>query len=73
MDAQVAFKFTQRLYDTDSAHETGLFNYRADFSDGRISDQYIRFEALLVKKDGWKMIMEYQKSMASREEWEALD
>jgi hypothetical protein len=25
-----------------------------------------------VKRDGWKIMMEYQKSSATREEWEAL-
>jgi hypothetical protein len=27
---------------------------------------------LLVKRNGWKTMMEYQKSKATREEWEAL-
>ena len=31
----------------------------------------VHFEGLLVRKDGWLMVMEYQKSSATFEEWEA--
>ncbi len=37
-----------------------------------IRKDYIHFEALLLKRDGWKIMMEYQKSTATVEEWNAL-
>ena len=39
---------------------------------GERNDSYTRFEALLVNKRGWLMVMEYQKSEATADEWEAL-
>ena len=62
----------QRLNDGTTAHETGIFNYRFRGPDGQVSENYTHFEALLVKKDGWKMVMEYQQRSATMEEWEAL-
>jgi hypothetical protein len=69
-EASVRFRFTRRLNDASTAHETGIFNYRFE-SDGQVSDQYVHFEALLVRKDGWLMMMEFQKAPATPEEWEA--
>jgi ketosteroid isomerase-like protein len=71
MSASVEFRFTKRLSDPTTAHETGMFHYATVDSDGQRTEQYIHFEALLVKKQGWKMVMEYQKSLATVEEWEA--
>jgi hypothetical protein len=71
MKAGVEFRFTQRLSDATSAHETGMFHYAAVDPDGERTDQIIHFEALLIKKPGWKMMMEYQKSLATQEEWDA--
>ena len=70
--ARVRFRFSQRLNDGTTAHETGIFNYRLETASGDVTDQYVHFEALLVRKDGWKMVMEYQQSAATIEEWEAL-
>jgi ketosteroid isomerase-like protein len=71
LKASVEFRFTQRLSDETTAHETGIFHYSALNAAGEGADQFIHFEALLVNKGGWKMIMEYQKSRATLEEWEA--
>jgi hypothetical protein len=71
MDASVEFRFTRRLSDETTAHETGIFHYATVDAEGNRSGQFVHFEALLVKKDGWKMMMEYQKSVATPEEWEA--
>ena len=73
MSASVEFRFTQRLSDASTAHETGMFHYSSVDAAGLRSDQFIHFEALLVRKDGWKMIMEYQKSVATRAEWDAAN
>jgi hypothetical protein len=71
--SSVAFKFSQRLGDATTAHETGMFLYTATTADGKETRDYIHFEALLVKRDGrWRILMEYQKSRGTREEFEAL-
>lgn len=73
MKATVAFKFSQRLGDATTAHETGMFHYAATDATGKETHEYIHFEGLLVKRDGrWKILMEYQKSKGTREEFEAL-
>ena len=71
--ASVRFRFSQRLNDGTTAHETGIFNYRFVAANGEVTDQYIHFEGLLVKKDGWKMVMEYQRSAATMDEWDAMN
>lgn len=73
MKASVEFKFSQRLGDATTAHETGMFLYSATGADGKETREYIHFEALLVKHDSrWKIVMEYQKSKGTRAEFEAL-
>ena len=72
LDADVEFRFSQRLNDETTAHETGIFDYSAQQAGGELNHQYIHFRALLVKKGGWLMLMEYQKSPGTLEEWEAL-
>lgn len=71
--SDVEFRFSQRLGDATTAHETGMFYFTLADDSGKTQKHYANFEALLVKKDGsWKCIMEYQKSPATPEEWEAL-
>lgn len=73
MKASVTFKFSQRLGDATTAHETGMFLYSSTGADGRETQEYIHFEGLLVKRDGrWKILMEYQKSKGTRAEFDAL-
>lgn len=70
--AGVEFRFTQRLHDATTAHDTGIFHYWFAPTGGERSDAYVHFEGLLVKKDGaWKLVMEYQKQPATAEEWAA--
>jgi ketosteroid isomerase-like protein len=71
--AEVTFRFSQRYSDGATAHETGIFRYVATPADGEPSEQFIHFEGLLVKKDSWKMMMEFQKSPATTEEWKGLE
>ena len=72
--ANVAFRFSQRIGNENTAHETGIFHYTSMDSMGTGSDSYVHFEALLVTQDsGWKILMEYQKSEATKEEWDALE
>ena len=71
--AKVAFRFSQRFSDETTAHETGIFLYSFTDPEGRWKQEHIHFQALLLKsKDGWKIMMEYQKSKATKAEWDAL-
>ena len=70
-EASVVFRFTQRLHDETTAHETGIFRYTFESADGSRTVVPVHFEALLVRRDGaWLMVMEYQKEPATDEEWE---
>jgi hypothetical protein len=71
VEASVEFRFTRRLSDDTTGHETGIFHYEAVDSEGNHTGQFIHFEALLIREQGWKMMMEHQKSAATQEEWEA--
>lgn len=71
--AGVEFRFGQRFHDETTAHETGMFLYSKTNADGEATQEFIHFEALLVKRAGeWKILMEYQKSKGSKEDWDAL-
>lgn len=70
----VEFRFSQRVGNTNTAHETGIFHFTsADNSGKALTDILVHFEMLLVKKDGvWLASMEYQRSIATQAEWDAL-
>ena len=71
--AKVEFRFSQRFGDETTAHETGIFLYSFTDPEGRWKQEHVHFQALLLKgKDGWKIMMEYQKSKATKAEWDAL-
>lgn len=72
MKASVEFRFSQRLGDDTTALESGIFLYSFTGDDGQWRKEYIHFECLMVKRDGWKVLMEHQKSKATEQEWEAL-
>lgn len=67
------FRFTQRFRDPTTAHEAGIFHYSMTGEDVESVDAYMFFEALLVKKDGWKTLMEYQKAPATQADWDAME
>ena len=72
IQASVEFRFSQRIHGKKTAHETGIFRY-ATVTDGKETVAYINFEGLLRKSDdGWKIVMEYQKSMATEAEFNKL-
>ncbi|WP_298554001.1 hypothetical protein [uncultured Algibacter sp.] len=70
----VTFRFSQRIGDATTAHETGIFKYYTSDSNNKNNVEImIHFEMLLVKKnDKWLGVMEYQKNQATLKEWEAL-
>lgn len=71
-EAGVDFRFTQRLHNGTTAHDTGIFRYTFAAEGENEIVALVDFESLLVKKDGqWLMVMEYQKDEATEEEWEA--
>ena len=71
-ETSVEFRFTARLLGPTTSHETGMFRYVLRTPGGSSLEQTLHFEALLVKKNGWKLVMEFQKSLASAAEWEAI-
>jgi hypothetical protein len=70
----VEFRFTQRVGDSTTAHETGIFYFTSVDNTGKVlSTGAVHFESLLVKRNGsWVAMMEYQKARATQEEWDAL-
>ncbi len=71
---QVHFRFSQRIGDATTAHETGIFYFTSHNSAGKlVSESYTHLEALLVKSgDRWLCLMEFQKAKATKAEWDAL-
>ncbi len=67
--ASVEFRFSKRLGDKTTAHETGMFFYSKVNADGTKTMYYIHLEALLIKRGTWKIMMEYQKSEGTEKEW----
>jgi len=73
MTAQVDFRLSERSHDTNSAHEIGMYHYFSIDESGKRNDYYVQLEALLVKKSGkWLMMMEFQKSLSSKAQWDLL-
>ena len=71
--ASVEFRFATRLGDATTAHETGMFLYMTIDATGKVTRHYIHMEGLLTKKNGrWLMLMEYQKTNGTEDEWNKL-
>lgn len=67
------FQFSKRWGDETTAHETGIFKHVSTDVHGNKKEKIMHFEALLVKVNNkWRLLMEYQKTQASRKEWNAL-
>jgi len=65
------FRFTRRIHDPTTAHESGIFRYASTAEDGQTNVTYMHFQALLIKQGVWKTLMEYQTGPATAEEWDA--
>ena len=73
IQASVEIRMSQRKLSPTTAHETGIFLYKESGQGREPVEDYIHYEALLVKQGcQWFITMEYQKSKATLEEWEAL-
>jgi ketosteroid isomerase-like protein len=72
--ANVEFLFSQQMGSKTTAFDAGIFHHTAIDKEGkRLPDAYIHFDMLLVKRKGkWLLLMEYQKSIATKEEWDLL-
>jgi hypothetical protein len=71
--SDVVFRFSRRVGDATTAHETGIFRYTFQLPGQPPKVEYVHFEGLLVKKaDGWKILMENQVGPATEASWEAL-
>jgi ketosteroid isomerase-like protein len=70
----VEFRFSQRVGDETTAHDTGIFHFTSKNKSGEVlRDSFVHFEMLLVKKENtWLAVMEYQKSAATTDDWVAL-
>lgn len=74
MKASVEFRFSERISDKTTAHETGIFKYRSGRQGEEFSTAFIHFEALSIKTEsGWKILMERQLAVATEEEWKNLN
>jgi hypothetical protein len=73
ISASVKFRFSRRIGDATTAHETGIFRYSSQTPGAEPKTEYIHFEALLVKQRGvWKILMENQQGPATEAAWNAL-
>ena len=72
--AGVDFRISKRMMSNTTSHETGIFRYWSQ-QEGEEPEVFLaNFEGLLVKKNGkWVMMMEYQISQATEEDWKALE
>lgn len=73
MNASVQFRFSDWALGQQSGHLSGIFLYTWGVPNKPSQQVCIHFEALLTRSNGhWQMLMEYQKAMATTEEWEKL-
>ena len=63
--SMVEFRITRRLYSDATAHERGIFHFKSgpvgdNVEAADFDEDYVHFEALLLKSDKWTMVMESQ-------------
>lgn len=69
----VEFRFSERMGDFTTAHETGIFRYTTLAEGKAPKHDYMKLVALLVKSGGkWQILMEHQAGSATKVEWDAL-
>ena len=73
MNASVQFRFSDWAIGQYSGHLSGIFLYTWGMLHEPSQQVYIHFEALLTRSNGkWQMLMEYQKALATQEDWGKL-
>lgn len=74
VEVRVEFRFSRRLGDATTAHETGMFAYTSQKPGEEPKTDYVHLVALLLKEEArWQIVMEQQESVGTKEEWEALE
>lgn len=69
----VEFRFSNRVGDSTTALETGIFRYSTAMPGESATVEYIQFESLLLKQNGqWKTVMENQQRALRELDWEKL-
>jgi len=69
----VDFRFGSRYGDATTAFESGMLLYSQKLKGGELKPEYVGLDALLIKEDGkWQIMMEYQKGLSTKAEWDAL-
>ena len=72
--ANATFRWAGRYGDSTTAYESGILRFVSQPAGEEENVELIHFEAALVKEDdGWKILTEYQKGLATQEEWDALE
>lgn len=71
--AEVEMRFSRRLGDATTAHETGIFRYSAGKPGEPSMTDYVPFQSLLVKHEGrWRILMEHQLPHVDETAWNRL-
>ena len=74
MNASVEFRFSDHAISETTAYQRGIFLYKWQNKEEEEQEVYIHLEALLTKINGeWQLLMENQKAIATKEEWDSLD
>ena len=74
MNAYVEFRFSDHAISETTAYQRGIFLYKWQNKEEEEQEVYIHLEALLTKINGeWQLLMENQKAIATKEEWDSLD
>lgn len=73
IQADVEFRFAERIGSATAAYEKGMFRYSSIDAQGKKDDVIVKFESLLTKRDNeWIMMMEYHISLVDEAEWQKL-
>ena len=71
--ATVAFRFSHRQDNAETAFESGIFKYTEITKSGTKTSMYVPFEQLLLKKNGkWRITMEHQFPDVAQGDWDKL-
>ncbi|MFU8893328.1 MAG: family 16 glycoside hydrolase [Luteolibacter sp.] len=71
--AEATFRWDKRFGDSTTAYETGILRFVSQPKGEEPVVELIHFDAALVKEgDDWQILTEYQKGLATQEEWDAL-
>lgn len=59
----IQFRFTERIANTDTASERGIYEFTMTDAQGKVTKNYSRFHNFLKKEGGkWKIVMDYDSS-----------